>query len=103
MGVKKIEVCCGGTCLGRKSDQIFDYLQNEYKDTNTAVHMCSCLGRCKKGTNILVTDEKENEKVYHYSKNRTIKERIENNEGEQYNRYDNEEKLDLGSDFLGDL
>ncbi|MFA7244790.1 MAG: (2Fe-2S) ferredoxin domain-containing protein [Candidatus Magasanikbacteria bacterium] len=99
MEVKKIEVCCGGTCLGRKSDQIFDYLQNEYKDTDTAVHMCSCLGRCKKGPNILVDDEK----VYHYSKIRTIKERIENNEGEQYNRYDNEDKLDLASDFLGDL
>jgi len=97
--MKKIEVCCGGTCLGRKSDEIFDYLQEEYKDTDTAVHMCSCLGRCKKGPNILV-DETQ---VYHYSKIRTTKERIENNEGIDYTRFDNEEKLDLGSDFLGDL
>lgn len=99
MGVKKIDVCCGGTCLGRKSDEIFDYLQEEYKETNTAVHMCSCLGCCKKGPNILVDDEK----VYHYSKIRTIKERIENDEGEVYTRYAKEDKLNLQNDFLGDL
>jgi NADH:ubiquinone oxidoreductase subunit E len=97
--VKKIDVCCGGTCTGRKSEEIFDYLQEEYKDTDIAVHMCSCLGRCKKGPNILVDDET----VYHYSKKRTIKERIENNEGIPYTRYDEEDKLDLQNDFLGDL
>ena len=103
MQTKKVEVCCGSKCISRNSEEIFDYLQEEYKETDVAVHMCSCLGRCKKGPNILVTDEKEDEKVYHYSKNRTIKERIENNEGMPYTRYDTEDKLDLGSDFLGDL
>lgn len=96
---KKIEVCCGSTCLPRGSEKIFDYLQDEYKDTDVAVHMCSCLGRCKKGPNILVDETR----VYHYSKLRTIKDRIENNEGIDYTRYDDEDKLDLGNDFLGDL
>lgn len=95
---KKIEVCCGGMCASRGSDKIFEKLQQDFKDTDTVIQMCNCLGRCRQGPNVLV-DEK---RIIHYNKPRTVTQRILDGEGHDFVKYD-EENIDLEGDYLGDL
>ncbi len=95
---KKIEVCCGGTCTSRKSDQIFETLQKDFKDSDTIIQMCSCLGCCRRGSNVLVDENK----IIHYNKPRTVTKRIVDGEGRHFVRYD-EDNIELERDYLGDL
>ncbi|PLX28495.1 hypothetical protein C0581_01970 [Candidatus Parcubacteria bacterium] len=88
----KIEVCCGGNCLGRGSQKVLDTLEKEFE----SAQMCGCLGNCGKGPNVLV-DEK---KILHYSNEHTVVERVKNKEGEMFKRFNEEELTD---DFLNDI
>ena len=58
--------------------------------------MCSCLGRCKKGPNVLI-DEKE---IFHYSKPHTVNSKICYETGDIYKRFSED---DITDNFLEDI
>lgn len=96
--IKKVEVCCGEMCMRRGADEIFETLQKDLQDDETVVHMCNCLGRCHKGPNILVDENS----IIHYNKPRTVTQRVKEENGVPFIRY-NEDNLGLEEDYLGDL
>ena len=95
---KKEEVCCGGMCASRGSDEIFEKLQQDFKDSETVIQMTNCLGRCRKGPNVLVDETK----VLHYNKARTVTQRVSEEDGVPFVRYD-AYNIGLEDDYLGDL
>lgn len=93
----KIEVCEGRKCTIREVDQVYEQLKEDLKDSSEIeLTRCLCLGQCSKGPNVLVDETR----ILHYSKARTITQRIKNGEGEKYVRLEEAEIVD---DFLGDF
>lgn len=71
--MKEIKVCCGRKCLENGAERLYETL----KATESAdVHLCSCLGYCEKGPNVIVDD-----KIYHEARSKDIVERIEKGDG----------------------
>jgi len=96
--IKHIEVCHGTTCLSRGSDGVYTTLQNKHGDNNTKISMCSCLGHCRKGPNVLVDENK----ILNYSNPASIVENIHSGKGNIFKRF-TEAELFNSEDFLGDL
>ena len=96
--IKKIEVCCGSDCMTDGAHAVVSVLEEKYADSETSVEICGCIDRCEKAVNVIVDENR----IFSYSKPHTIVYKMENEDGEPYQKF-TDESLNLSSDFLGDL
>lgn len=70
MTKKTIKVCTGGACTQNLSRYILERAQNDklfFELEELEIEECPCQGKCQKGPNVIVSDEKEEKnKVYNF-------------------------------------
>jgi NADH:ubiquinone oxidoreductase subunit E len=89
--IKKIEVCSGAICSSYNSEKVFDELKKEFQN----VRICGCMGKCGRGSNVLIGEKR----ILHYSKPHNISDRIKSDEGEKYNRPNENEIFEVLNDI----
>lgn len=91
---KEIKVCCGRKCLEKGAERLYETLKNELKSEEAHVGLCSCVGYCEQGPNVVA-----DEKIYHLAKPKDIVERIEKDDGVMMEQVDLDDLLE-GNDLV---